>query len=129
MYKFPERRKYVRIENPYLIRFRVKTYDDIVTKDWDMVVIVNLSAGGIFFYYNTNLEVGTLLDLKIDFSRSYPTIICVGKVIRVKRHLNTCIIGHSIEFTEIDEQIKKMINKSLEITVNGREMTGSNLYY
>ena len=117
MYKFPERRKYVRIENPYLIRFRV--YDDIVTKDWDMVVIVNLSAGGIFFYYSTNLEVGTLLDLKIDFSRSYPTIICVGKVIRVKRiPCEHMYFGHSIEFTEIDEQIKKMINESLEITVN-----------
>ncbi len=110
-----EKRKYVRVKKPYITHFRVKLRDDTVSKEWDTVTIVNLSAGGIFFYYSTNLEVGTLLDLKIDFSRSYPTIICAGKVIRVKRHLNTCIIGHSIEFTEIDEQIKQMINKSLEI--------------
>ena len=50
MYKFPERRKYVRIEKPYLIRFRVNPYNDMVTKDWDMIVTRNLSAGGIFFY-------------------------------------------------------------------------------
>ena len=73
----------------------------------------NLSAGGIFFYSRTNLEVGTILDLKIGFSRSDPTIICVGKVIRAKRQLDTSIIGYAIEFTEINEQLNKMINKSL----------------
>ncbi len=102
MNKIQERRKYVRIEKPYLIRFRVKPYDGRVAKDRNIIVIANLSAGGIFFYYNTNLEVDTLLDLKICFSRSYPTIICVGRVIRVKRLLDSCIFGYAIEFTEKD---------------------------
>ena len=115
MYNIPEQRKYVRIERPYITRFRVKPCDDFVTKDWDTVAVINLSAGGIFFYAGVNLEVGTILDLKIDFSRSHPSIICVGRVIRVKRHLDTCILGYTIEFTEIDEQIKIMINKRLEI--------------
>ena len=115
MYKIPEQRKYVRIEKPYITRFRVKPCDDIVTKDWDTVAVINLCAGGIFFYSGTNLEVGTILDLKIGFSRSHPSIICVGKVIRVIKPPVTSLNGYAVEFTEIDEQIKKMINKSLEI--------------
>ncbi len=86
MYNIPERRKYVRIEKPYITTFRVKPCDDIVTKDWNTAAAINFSAGGIFFYASVNLEVGTILDLKIGVSRSHPSIICVGKVLRAKRH-------------------------------------------
>ena len=75
----------------------------------------NLSAGGIFFYSRTDLKVGTILDLKISLSISYPTIICVGKVMRVTKHPVTYINGYAVEFTEIDEQIRKMLNKHLKI--------------
>jgi len=114
--KIPERRKYIRIEKPYITSFRVKPCDGMATQDWDAVPVVNLSAGGIFFYSKTDLEVGTILDFKIDFSLVHPSIICVGKVIRAKRHLDASKIGYSIEFTEIDEQFRKRINKTLEIT-------------
>ncbi len=53
--------------------------------------------------------------MKIGFSRYHPTVICVGKVIRVKRHLDSCIIGYAVELTEIEEQKKKVIIKALEI--------------
>jgi nitric oxide synthase oxygenase domain/subunit len=88
----------------------------MVSKDLDTVAAFNLSAGGIFFYSRTNLEVGTILYLKIGFSNYYPTKICVGKVIRAKRYQAISIYGYSVEFTEIDEQTRKMINKNLEIT-------------
>ena len=87
-----------------------------------MVAVFNLSAGGISFYTRTNLEVGTILDLKIGFSRSYLSIICVGKVIRVTKHPVTSINGYAVEFTEIDEWIKKRINKSLEMTELQRKL-------
>jgi hypothetical protein len=115
MGQIQEQSKNVRTKKPYITRFRVKPNDDKVTKDWDTVAVFNLSAGSIFFYSRTNLEVGTILDLKIGSSCSYPTIICVGKVISVKRHPVISMNGYSVEFTEIDEQIRKMINKSLEI--------------
>jgi c-di-GMP-binding flagellar brake protein YcgR len=111
-----EQRKYVRIKKPYITRYKVIPNDNKITKDWDGVAVVNLSAGGIFIYSRTNLEVGTILDLKIGFSHYYPTKICVGKVIRAKRYQAISIYGYSVEFTEIDEQTRKMINKNLEIT-------------
>jgi len=110
MYKFLEARKHPRIANPYITRFRVKSNNDIIYNDWDMVAIVNLSAGGIFFYTLVNLEVGTTLDLKIGFSYTHPSIICVGKIIRSKKNLNTSINGLAIQFTEIDDHIIEVIN-------------------
>ncbi len=116
MGKIQEQRKFVRREQPYITKFRVKPNDDKVTKNWDAVSMFDLSSDSIFFYSRTNLEVGTILDLKIGFSYYYPTIICVGKVIRMTKHPATSINGYSVELTEIDEQIRKMINKNLEIT-------------
>jgi len=75
-----------------------------------------LSAGGLFFYSKIDLEVDTILDLGIGFSHIYPSVICVGRVIRAKRHPDASKIGYTIEFTEIDELNKTIINKSLEIT-------------
>ena len=116
MDRIPEQRKYVRIEKPYITRFRVKPCDGMDTQAWDTVAAANLSAGGIFFYTSTKMEVGTILDLEIDFSLVHPSIRCVGSVIRVKRHLDASKIGYAVEFTEIDEQFRKRINKTLEIT-------------
>jgi hypothetical protein len=114
MYKIPETRKHVRIEKPYITRFNVKSSEQMIFNDWDMVAVINLSAGGLFFYAKKNLEVGTILDLKIGFSLSNPSIICNGKVIRAKRHLDTSIIGFAIEFTQIAEHARKAINNTVE---------------
>jgi hypothetical protein len=113
MYKIKETRKHVRIEKPYVTRFNVKSNEEMISSEWDMVAVINLSAGGLFFYAKKNLEVGTNLDLKIGFSLSHPSIKCTGKVIRAKRHLDTSIIGFAIEFTQIPEHARKAINNTV----------------
>ena len=110
MYMILEQSKYVRIKEPYITRYKVIPNDNKLTKDWDGVAVVNLSAGGIFIYSRTNLEVGTIVDLRIGFFRSYPATICAGRVVRVNKHFSTCLFSIAIEFTEIDERLKEMIN-------------------
>ena len=110
MYRISERRKYPRIEKPYITQFQVKINADMICKEWDMVVVINLSASGIFLYAKKNLEVGTILNIKIGFSLSHPSIICVGRVIRMKRDLDTPKTAFAIEFTEINKQIREVIN-------------------
>ncbi len=107
MFKIPEQRKYVRIEKPYITWFRVKPNDDKVTKNWDAVSMFDLSSDSIFFYSRTNLEVGTILDLEIDFSTSYPTIRCVGKVIHVVKNPKTSTNGYTVEFTKLMNQLER----------------------
>jgi hypothetical protein len=115
-YVIPEKRKYKRIKKPYLVRFRIKPYGNqgVVSKDWNMVAVNDLGAGGLFFNSSRKMKTGTTLDLKIDFSRSIPPIECRGVITRLKSHPNTSIFGIASAFTGIDEHIKEMINKTAE---------------
>ncbi len=111
-----EKRKYKRIEKPFIARFRVRQYDDheTVSTKWDMVAVKDLSAGGMLFIYNKNLGIDSLLDLKIEVSKTTPTINCVGKIIRIDEPpISPSVFGIATEFTKIGEQEKAMINTTL----------------
>jgi len=116
MYNNRERRKHKRIEKPYMARLRIKQYEglEISSAEWDIVALKDLSAGGAFFYYSKYLEIGTLLDLKIDVSISTPTINCVGRVTRIEQSQPHSTLHFAIEFEGIDEQEKKLISKIAE---------------
>ncbi len=54
-----------------MARLRVKQHEGHETKStgWDSVTLHNLTTGSAAFFYNKNLGIGTLLDLKIDVSK------------------------------------------------------------
>jgi hypothetical protein len=112
---FQKKRKYKRIEKPYMARLRIKQYEglEISSAEWDMVALKDLSAGGALFYYSKYLGLSSLLDLKIDVSTATPTINCVGKVIRIEQTQPHSILRIATEFTGIDEQEKEIINTAL----------------
>jgi hypothetical protein len=112
MYEHAEKRKYIRIEKPYIARFRVRPgwNSGAVSTDWDMVAVTDLGAGGVFFNSSNDLEIGTILDLKIGFSAATPSIRCDGIVTRVINHPNTSIFGVATAFMEIDEHMREMIS-------------------
>jgi hypothetical protein len=96
MDNFIEQRKYKRIEldkwkykeivSPCITRFRIKQYEgrEAFSLEWNIVAVKNLSAGGLMFnYYKTDLGLSSLLELKIDFIKSKPTISCLGRVVRI----------------------------------------------
>jgi hypothetical protein len=132
MYSVTEKRKYKRIEltenedkkivPPYITRFRVKQYEgqEISSPDWDIVAVKNLSAGGMVYAYNKgynkNLELDSLLDLKIDFFKSIPSINCIGRVVRIEEPMpmTNSMSRITAKFTEIDEQEREMINTTVE---------------
>ncbi len=110
------KRKYKRIEKPYMARLRIKQYEglEISSAEWDIVALKDLSAGGALFYYSKYLGLGTLLDLKIDVSTAMPTVKCAGKVTRIEPSLAHSLIRIATEFTGIDEQEREMINTTVE---------------
>ncbi len=109
MYDIAEKRRFKRIEKPYMTRFRIKP-----AGTWDMVAVNDLGAGGVFFNSSNYLEVGTILDLKIGFSTYTPPIKCDGVVTRVIKYPDTSIFGIATAFSKIDDHIKEMINKVAE---------------
>ncbi len=135
MYNDLERRKYKRIEltkrknkkivSPYIARFRVKQYEgqEMSSPDWDIVAVKNLSAGGMVYDYNKNLELDSLLYLKIDLFKSIPVINCIGRVVRSEKHLANSRFRIAAEFIEIDEQEKEMINTTVEKVLEQQNQT------
>ncbi len=117
-----KRRKNERYENlprrePIVMaRFKIRSDEaqEMWSYDWDSVFLMNISAGGAFFYYTKDLGIGTLLDLKIYVPNSALIINCVGKVIRIDKPRHTSMFGIAIKFTEIGEQEKEIINKTVE---------------
>ncbi len=115
MFHIDERRKYQRIEKPYIVRFRVKPDENQnqVVSNWDLVAVKNMSAGGALFRYPEDLGVNSSLELKIGISQSTPVINCDAKVIRVDRPLPNSMFRISTEFTEIEEQGRDMIDATI----------------
>lgn len=119
MHNGPEKRQYRRIERPFEARFRIKPAKarEVESDDWVSVTLMNLSAGGTFFYHRKDLGVGTLLDLEINIAESTPPINCVGKTLssdRLRLASSFCTV---ISFVDIGEQEKELINKVAEGTL------------
>ncbi len=104
-------------EDPIVMaRFKIRSdqAQEMWSNDWDSVFLMNISAGGIFFYYTKDLAIGTLLDLKIYVPNAIIVINCVGKVIRIDKPRYTSMFGIAIKFTEIGELEKEIINTTLQ---------------
>ena len=113
MCEVSERRKYHRVEKPIIIRFRIRPQkgQKMASSDWDMVGVNDLSAGGLFFNSSYNIEIGTVLDIKIGFSTSTPPVICTAIATRIKNHSQTSIFGIATAFAEIEEHEKEMMDR------------------
>ena len=110
-----ERRKDKRREKLYMAEVRVKRHEghETVSTGWDSATLHNLSVGGTFFIYRKDLEIGTLLDLKIDGIETMRTIKCVGKVTRAEQFQSTSMFCTAIKFINIREKDKETINTSI----------------
>ena len=110
-------KKYKEIEAPYIARFRNKQWDfsNRLSHEWNIVAVKNLSAGGIMLdYYKENLNIGSILELKIDFIESKPTISCIGRVVRIEDAHANSMFRIATEFTEIDDLDREIINITVE---------------
>ncbi len=98
-----------------MARFKIRSDEaqEMESDGWDSVTLHNLSAGSAAFFYNKDLGIGTLLDLKIDVSKSTPTINCVGKIIRIDKTRHTSMFCIAVFFIDIGKQEKKLINKEI----------------
>lgn len=111
-----ERRKYKRIDRPFIVKFRARS-DEAIEKDsscWDIVAVCDLGSGGALFNYNKKIEIGTIIDLKIGFSVTKPPINCVGKIIRSDELKYHSMFRVATKFTEIGKRERELINKTVE---------------
>ena len=121
-----DERKYKEIVSPCIARFRVKYFGghEMPPPDWNIVAVKNLSAEGIKFnYYNANLEIGSPVEVKIEFIKSMPTISCKGRVVRIEDAYVNSMFRIDVNFTEIDDEEREIINTTVEAILRKEKST------
>ena len=111
IYGGPERRRYRRIKEPFILEFqiKVKSSDAHDPDGWATVGAQDLSAGGVLFNSLREVTEGTSLDFKIDYREFKDPVVCSGKVLRIDAFPDAHIWGIAAEFTDISSEDRRKI--------------------
>jgi c-di-GMP-binding flagellar brake protein YcgR len=91
--------------------------------------VKNLSAGGVMLdYYKKGLNIGSILELKIEFIESKPTISCIGRVVRIEDAHANAMFRIAIEFTKINDLDREIINTTVEAILRRETKEASVLF-
>src|SRR5258708_5975256 len=107
----PEKRKSKRIDQPYNVRIRVRSHSN---EDWNLVLIRDISNGGILFNNHQEIAIGTLLDLKINIVFEEPPIECSAKVLRCRALGQSGLYEVGLQFEPQDFQNRQKIDRAVE---------------
>ena len=111
-YRGPERRRYKRIKKQYTVSFSKSGQG--AKPSWDMVVVRNISAGGVLFNFDRKIEEGSKLNFKFSMAYGKKPIQCQGEVIRVKDLGDGSMYEIAVNYIDIDPKQSQFINKSAE---------------
>lgn len=126
-----EKWKYKEIVSPCIARFRNKRWSlcNRPSLEWNIVAVKNLSAGGVMLdYYKKGLNIGSILELKIEFIESKPTISCIGRVVRIEDAHANAMFRIAIEFTKINDLDRELINTTVEAILRRETKEASVLF-
>ena len=104
-----EKRRHQRIKKHFTAR--VRTYSDHSSPDWNIVVLRDLSAGGAMLVHDHRLPLGSLVNLKINFSGERP-IQCFGHVLR-SQQISSSFHEVAVGFNQIDVNDARLIDGSV----------------
>jgi len=111
----PKIRKSERVKGEFIVKYRFRYQGDAWPGEgdnWSMMSIADISAKGLAFYYNKNIQIGTALDFQIKLPVGDDHCIdCVGRVIRIEPAMGKPGSKVGIEFVEISEKGRDMIEK------------------
>ena len=116
MFKELDKRNRVRIDLSFRIRFRVipLVAKRMVHIDWNTVVVKNFDAESLCFYHDKNLEIGTLLDLKIDLPGIPHCTNAVAEIVNIEKSKPSSLFCVTTKFKKIDKRKKEIINTFVE---------------
>jgi hypothetical protein len=103
-----ERRNFKRIRKEFVLR--LKDVGD--SSNWDIVLVKDISAGGVQFVHERPFPIGQHLDFRISFSLNMKPIQCVGKVLRCEQAPKSGYYTIAANFTLISDKEKELINDS-----------------
>jgi hypothetical protein len=111
-----EKRQYKRIKKTFIARFRLISDGTSISgsKNWEMVTTQNLGADGVLFNYNKEMQIGSIIDMFINFPHIKTPINCTGRILRIDRGSLSPLVKVAANFIDISEDDKQEINKAAE---------------
>ena len=106
-------RKHGRTHKPLTTKFRL--HSNLQEKDtdkWDMVLLRDLSIGGLMFLADKEVEVGSIFDLDIKIpNRVNKSVTCRGMALRVEKSPSTDLRQIAGCFIDLEEKDMNDIEK------------------
>lgn len=118
-YKFPERRKYIRVSMNAYVAATLASADISQEK---VLISKDFSPEGMFLFTNESLPVGTILNLKIQTPTTREPIKVEAKVVRVAKDTNSRVIGVGLIFARISDNDKKELFKHIYLAYHHIEI-------
>ena len=118
-YSGEEKRRFKRLNKQFVVRIQLR---GISTK-WDMVLIKDVSKGGLSFRYDHELKVGQELNLKINIALNEKAIECRGKIVRVNPSKTRQVFEAGVSFTNIASVDGDIIELTVEELLLGKKKT------
>jgi hypothetical protein len=81
---------------------------------WDLVLVKNISAGGLLFPYDSEIPSGSILDLKINFSLNRPPLLCTGQVLRCLSKCHPPAYEIAVRFLTLKQAEADLIEEQAE---------------
>ena len=118
-----DRRKFLRLKVYHLVKYKV-IFKDQPSRPFLLAAIKDIGAGGICLKTEEALPKSAILELQINFPNLSQPIYTLGRVVWIKQRskLNRYEIG--VEFTQIEESLRKLIDKDVQFVykkLNKRE--------
>ncbi|MCK4851608.1 MAG: PilZ domain-containing protein [Candidatus Omnitrophica bacterium] len=104
---FNDRRRFIRISEHHLLRYRV------IDKDEEMSFTRNISVGGVLFHCREQLPQGSMIELDMNLPPYSRPIRAMAKVLRVEplRKVGGFDIG--VEFVSVDEDARNFLDEKI----------------
>jgi hypothetical protein len=109
-YAGPERRKHPRISARFIVSYRIVEEEDKV----DVSQTKNLSLGGMLLTTNRRFEPGTNLAIEIRLPFDPNPIMVIAKVLESREIIKDLIYDTRLQFLQMDEKHREIINKTVE---------------
>ena len=109
-----ERRKYIRLEYPFLVKY--KPHVGPVPEN-DLSMTKNISAGGILFEVKERLNISEVLDLVIDVPSSDKLIEATGKVLRIGKLDSKGRYDVGVKFIDIAKGDMEWLEKHVKFLI------------
>lgn len=112
------RRAYVRANKKINLRYKVfKSQEELVkgvSKPEQVSVTDNISAGGLLFFSDKPLQLGSILELKIELPDNEGPVECLGRIIRIEEVEPDKEYNIAVCFLDIASAERVRLNKYIE---------------